>query len=591
MSDAAYEIHPALGIARLGNAPDRFYIGPERSGGLPLHADGSDRAFGPEDFRDGEGRLRRQAARFRVFRRAGGKVEEITLDSAGVRAIRWRAHLANKKASWYRFDTVKGQNGYGPNHPLRNASITGAEARRRLIIDPGPREIAGRSAARVDFSRTTIPPGYRGGNFPPADLKPDAIDTLGALETDAAGRLLVLGGLGHSGSRADEPKLGEYANNDGWWDDIADGPVSATIELADGSTIEAKAAWVAVAPPAYAPEIGNLVTLYDTMFDSAVRQCGARPDIYAQGLWNGGAQGYLPHFETEIKPILERGAGYVWVAPIPRAQHAFDYAKLGDPDPAGAGDRQFYVAILRGPGEENAADSHVPHVSMMPMLAGDDVVGAEDDAALPRTTAKYLSLTDTQFFFLQQWAAGHFKAGAAPGGDAAAQLTRAVLENCVGGALSPGIEVTWIARDPAIFAEAFRIRAKVPAPDPLSLGFDPESGLEPGDLTRYMALPWQADFNECGKQRIAGRVIWWWPAQRPTTVFLEGDGSGTSESPVPWIGTDEDPARRDYLAFADHMDMLRNWSRLGFVMNRGTPEAPRFVEVARTLPRAPSKPK
>ena len=603
MSDAVYEIYPAIGVARVGNAPDAFYIGPERPGGLPILPDESTRPFGFGDFRDSEGRLCRQAARFRIWRRApGAQPVEVTLETADVREIRWTVHLANKKSSWYRFQTSKGQHGYGPNHPLRNAELQSPEDRRRLVIDPGPRSIGGRDAgaadAPVEFSRTTIPTGYRGGSFPPATLKPQAIETLGALRTDGAGRLLVLGGFGHSGSLREPAALSDdYANNDGWWDDIADGPVRATIELASGEIIETKPAWVLVAPPAYAPQIGNLVTLYDVMCDTAVRYLGARPEIYEHGLWKAGADGYRPCFESEIKPIFERGAGYAWVSAIPPAPHSFDYARLGDPSPALARSRQFFLDILRGPGEENAIDSHIPVISMMPLLAGDDVVGAEQEGGELRTTAKYLRLTDTQYFFLQQWAAGHFEPGSASDAHPGQALTRAVLENCVGGPLSPGIETTWIVRDPAIYAEPFRIRPRLPTPDPLSLGFDPAAGLEPGDLTRYMAVPWQADFNECAKQRVQGRVIWWWPAQRPASVYLPAAGkTGGSAGPagglgpqVPWIGSDEDPARRDYLAFADHLEMVRDWDKLGFVLDVGTPGDPRFVEGARTLPRPPPK--
>jgi L-Lysine epsilon oxidase N-terminal len=32
MSDVVYEIFPAIGIARVGNAPGSFYIGPELAG-------------------------------------------------------------------------------------------------------------------------------------------------------------------------------------------------------------------------------------------------------------------------------------------------------------------------------------------------------------------------------------------------------------------------------------------------------------------------------------------------------------------------------------------------------------------------------
>src|SRR5450432_1388403 len=152
MADAVYEIFPAIGIARVGNAPEAFYIGPEKGCELPIHADGSDRPFTASDFRDREGRLQRQAARFRIWRRLPGAApEEVTLATAGISEIRWTAHLANKKASWYRFQTIRGQNGYASNHPLRNAEVQSEADRRRLIIDPGPRSIAGRNAAPVEF--------------------------------------------------------------------------------------------------------------------------------------------------------------------------------------------------------------------------------------------------------------------------------------------------------------------------------------------------------------------------------------------------------------------------------------------------------
>ncbi len=603
MSDAIYEIFPAIGIARVGNAPEAFYIGPERAGGLPILPDEPARAFGAGDFRDSEGRLRRQAARFRIWRRAPGATPvEVTLETGDVLEIRWTVHLANKKASWYRFLTSRGQQGYGSNHPLRNANLQNAEDRRRLIIDPGPRSLGGRGAggpeAPVEFSRATMPPGYRGGSFPPATLRPHAIETLGALRTDDSGRLLVLGGFGRSGTLAEPPALADYANNDGWWDDISDGPVRATIRLASGEIVEAKPAWVLVAPPAYAPQICNLVTLYDTMLDTAVRHLGLRPEIYENGLWKTGPTGYRPRFETEVKPIFERAAGYPWVTAIPAKPHRFDYAQLADPGPAAGGLRQFYLNIIRGPGEENAVESHVPGVGMMPLLTGDDAIKAEQTAGALLATSKYLRLTDTQYFFLQQWAAGHFEPGGTPESDPGHALTRAVLENCVGGALSPGIETTWIARDPTIYAEPFRIRPRLPAPDPLSLGSDHAAGLEPGDLTRRMAIPWQADFNECSTQKIDGRVMWWWPAQRPASVYLSADPAtgeaavpaGAPEPQVPWIGSDEDPAARDYFQFADNLEMLRNWDRLGFVLGTDDPGHPRFVEVARTLPRPVRKP-
>jgi len=35
-----YSIDPAVGVARVGNSPDEFYLEPERIGGLPTACDG-----------------------------------------------------------------------------------------------------------------------------------------------------------------------------------------------------------------------------------------------------------------------------------------------------------------------------------------------------------------------------------------------------------------------------------------------------------------------------------------------------------------------------------------------------------------------
>jgi hypothetical protein len=51
-------IYPGLGVARVGNAPDEYFIGPEWPGQVPAPEGG---------FKDGEGRVKRQAARFRVY--------------------------------------------------------------------------------------------------------------------------------------------------------------------------------------------------------------------------------------------------------------------------------------------------------------------------------------------------------------------------------------------------------------------------------------------------------------------------------------------------------------------------------------------
>ncbi len=589
----SYKIYPSIGVARVGNAPTQFYIGPEIYRGLPTLPDGA--PFTEQDFRDDQGRLCRQAARFRIFREGPNGAEEVTLGTPGIAAITWTAHIANKKASWYTFVTNEGENGYAPNHPLRNAK---QHDRHKLMIDAGPRSIAGASQSGVRFDAASAPPNYEGVNFPPGPLNPtgESITSLGELRTDDAGRLLVLGGFGISGTIAPDPKLPDYANNDGWWDDTSDGPVVATIRLSDGTEIRADASWVLVGPPSYAPQIANLVSLWDTIFDAGVRD-GKVPAIQERGLWKSGPSGYRPNFQTEIQPLLERATLYPWVAAIPPKPHAFNFEQLGTVPASPATDeyrglRSWILGVLRPPSAENVIVNDKGR-TMMPYLAGDNCL-------IPGTlTSKYLRLTDTQFFFMQQWAAGWF-CNEPPAGTSPAALTRAVLENCVGGAFSPGIEMGWISRNTAIYQadDPLRINARIVVDGPLSAGFDPAQ-MEPGDVCRYMAVPWQADFNECSSQPMDGRVIWWWPAQRPEFVYLEPPVpravAGVASAPPPpdlrsgqqvaWVGTDFDQLRDDFISFADDVDMVKYWQGLGFVMEKTVQGELRFVEVARTLPR------
>lgn len=591
-----YKIYPPIGVARVGNAPEKFYIGPEVYRGLPTNPDGS--PFTEADFRDEQLRLCRQAALFHIYRDGENGPEEVTLATPGVKSITWTAHIANKKASWYTFATNEGQFGYAPNHPLRNAQ---ADDRLKLIIDAGPRQISGACAAPAPFDEATVPPDYVGANFPPSVLYPteEFITYLGELQTDGEGRLLVLGGYGISGSADPNATIQQYANNDGWWDDTADGPVAAVVELDTGETITVDAGWVIVAPPSYAPQIANLVTLWDTIFDTAVRNSGYAPEIFANSVWNLGPDGYRPNFTTEIQPLLERATLYPWVAAIPPKPHSFDMGRLGAvPEPGqpdeNQGLRQWILSFLRAPNEENDIIS-ARGATMMPYLAGDNCL-------IPDTlTSKYLRLTDTQYFFLSQWANGWFvnEPDATP---APLALTRGVLENCVGGAFSPGIEMTWISRNSAIYHtdDPFRINANLVPQGPLGLGFQPQA-MEPGDICRYMAVPWQADFNECSSQPLDGRVIWWWPAQRPEFIYLPPPvqpealrGLPTPDErmkkqQVPWIGTGFDQKRADFIQFAEDIEMVKYWHGLGFVMEKevyfdGQNET-WFVEVARALPR------
>ena len=137
-------IYPGLGIARLGNSPDKYFIGPEAPGELPQPAGG---------FKDAAGRIKRQAARFRVYGLdgAGKVVREVTAD---VGEVTWRVHLANRKAGWYQFlNAMDLGPKYAKTAARRNSAVTGT-ARKKLMIDPGPRSITGRSTKGKTYRST-----------------------------------------------------------------------------------------------------------------------------------------------------------------------------------------------------------------------------------------------------------------------------------------------------------------------------------------------------------------------------------------------------------------------------------------------------
>ncbi|HMG74101.1 MAG TPA: LodA/GoxA family CTQ-dependent oxidase, partial [Pyrinomonadaceae bacterium] len=301
-----YRIHPGIGIARLGNSPDAFCITPEQPAALPIDCDQRGNPLVTPDgqtelrikaFKDDQGRLKRQAARFLVYAyddehpdgrplKLGDQIEGG--GNAGTLInIQWRVYLANKKSCWYQFRQLEGEHGYDANHPLRNAALTDPDARQQLIIDPGPRTVDGQGTRTANFGRD-------GGDsyaatFPPA-LQPNSIDTLGNLLTDDSGRLLVLGGHGNSGSYLfddfGQPRIVSYANNDGWFDDTSDGPVMARLAMFSSLVGAVRyvdveyPAWVVCAYPAYVPEILDVVTMDDVIEDMAIRQFAERTDIY-----------------------------------------------------------------------------------------------------------------------------------------------------------------------------------------------------------------------------------------------------------------------------------------------------------------------
>ena len=629
-----YKIHPAIGIARVGDSQD-YYIAPNQMGGLPT----SYSTTPPEGtyFRDADNKLLRQAAEFKIYAYADGDSSGtlVTSGQNGVKAIKWTTWIASKKASWFQFmqqtgsgmgpyvegvkvptppedapyvykndqgyETNNANNPFVPNtsgsnpptvpsdsgkpsNPLRynlslgtsNDPSTIADAsRQQLILDPGPITLDGPSQSdSFDLDAETYP-------FL-ADLSPFPISTLGSAQTDADGNLIVLGGFGNSGSTSDNGSIiTAYANNEGWFDDIADGPVTATLIMDDNTEIVVDGtAWVSVAPPAYAPQIVNQVNLYDDIYDIYVRELNANPTLFNNGEFQDS---YIPNYQSEVQPILLRPDLYQYVASLPSIGTSNHFDLINDSPEVFAG---FAAKYLRGRGTQGNPRSGPAEnqPSLMPLLAGDNPISNF-------TASKFLGLTATQFFILSQFAEGKVDMGDPPSIPDGPAIDKANLQNCVGGAFCPGIEITWITRNTSIYqplpdgyddSDLFRIQTKDISQltkGQLSLtngaNNDYSDGLEPGDLTKYMAQPWQADFNECSIQNIntlganqpaitnAQVNIWWWPAQRPYTV----KSIDKQDEFVQWTrGFVEDTSTNN----RSDVQMVTCWKYLGFVMLEGS---------------------
>ena len=523
-------IFPPIGIARVGNsrAPGDagFFIGPE----VPDQP-----ALPQGDYKDATGALRRQAARFRIYGydAAGHIVGEITVANAD---IQWSVRLANKKAAWYNFemalDLPTQFETAVPPSTRRNVLIQGAD-RKKLVIDPGYRHISGRNVSGVKFDT---------GRF--FDLTVE----LGELRTDAEGRLLVLGGYGVSQSIAGQPPQ-TFANNDGWYDDVSDGPVDATVTF-NGAPIPVEGAWIAVGPPNYAPALKTVRTLYDLIYDRMVAwQLAEGPDKVS--------------FQRQIRPIFERLTGLQWVnqgfASYFGAGTPFDASqlliRLADASDGNAEYRQAIYTQFRNPGKTASKTGAQLGKLLWPPFYGDALDSLSTPTAQtpdPSLTVPQglASLSSLQLGWLQKWAAGNFVSDLdlhyqpptsleqVPVPEQPRALTVAALDHCLADAFHPGCELTWPMRIRSLYSGPFRIRRRPPGqpepdcgdvltPDKALSPIGPLNGATAGDLSRWMAVPWQTDTASC----LSGYSFFntspslptFWPARVPNQVLSTED--------------------------------------------------------------------
>jgi len=693
-----FKIHPGIGIARLGNS-DEFYLSPEQPGAMPIECDengieqqdANGQPIRISNFKETDdlSKLKRQAARFKIFAyvddnsdvgeeiKIAGKyhfmIESIvtapTLVEGTVEDIQWTVHLANKKSSWYEFKETDGMHGYSDSHPLRNPNVTQPDKRRQLITDPGSQKVSLKSPT-AEFAK-----GKNSGypqSFPPETIQPNQITTLGELianQQKNVPRLIVLGGRGNSGSTK-TPVISSFVNNDDWFDDISDGPVSAEVffsypfktiddqgkEQTETLTSSMKVqvpAWVVVGYPRYVPEMLDMITMDEAMYDIFLRNFQYAPQIFGvapydragnkpetpedKAIWLNSASfnpDYYPKFYEEIWPLLKRPDLYQYTYDFDSFsggnphntgtggnldQNALSTPPSGDNDPYRR-QREYVIRIMRQPLQENLYfnsgkskinPGHKPR--LMPMLCGNNPL-------TNKAPEKFLAMTHTQLFFLRQWAAGKFVNECQEWDESDSQcqtpwlsppttgagIDRGVLSNLLGGAFCPGGELSWIILNPAIYSAAYRIKhakyqagglslPKVIADIDGSAAPSLLEGLEPGDLTKYIGIPWQADFHECTSQNIdvtyenwnkidlsstadpaeqqIAYQIPWWPAHRPVIVRTE---SNHDSQQVFWTSGVADNNAGD-------LQMVEAWKDLGFLVQPTDPTSglPAFYQTER----------
>ena len=518
-------IHPAIGIARVGDAQSAYFVGPEVT--TPPQQSGS-------YYRDGD-YLKRQVAKFRVYgyNAAGEVVRELDANSA---YITWTVELANRKAQWYRFITAMDIPETADLSVIRrNADQKTQAEREKLAITPGPRSISGISVSGgAEHAFDT-------GSFSIGEHQASGI-YLGELQTTDTGQLLVFGGHGVSKSLTGAPPYDRsdpdsFNNANTWYDDMSDGPVTAEVSI-DGRNIPVESAWIVVGPPNYAPDVIGWRTMYDLLVDTFV------------------ASGALPvpavtSFSKDVLPQLQRLSNLQWV----NKGFATMFGKGG---PMDFGNPALVARLAHAPDEDDTwqelrrqvmnafrpDDTKVNEPRIWPWIYGDDF-GGDLDGASPRIM---LALPSIQQLHLSRWVEGNFIADWDPNHqppssidelqvqDQPAMLDQAALHFLLADAFHPGCELTWPMRHASLYSSPFRIRRR-PDDDFEDYGKElssavalsptgPLHGQRAGDLTRWMGLPWQGDTAYCRSgysPDFDPYLPTFWPGRVPNHVLTEDD--------------------------------------------------------------------
>ncbi|MES2017346.1 MAG: LodA/GoxA family CTQ-dependent oxidase [Pseudomonadota bacterium] len=668
-ANTRFRIYPSIGIARLGNGPaqkEHVIFSPEIPWENLYRTD--------ENYLTADGHIKKQAQRFYIYecKEDGTPLGPIDPNEY---EISWHVEVANKKPFWYDFNnsldlSIMSENrNLSPNFAKdKLAPGIGAAQRNPNVLDMGKhmahgydyrKELVNRPplTSVTDSAQRAVLCGQfpfhkNGSSLLAKSLKTDAKSVdLGTIEYDQ-GTLIFYAADGKSASLNPSDVNTDFADNSNWYDDICDGRISATIiakadrtchQLDDANS----AAWVATAPPDYAPQIQPISTMYDMIV-------GASNDDFAPEL-------------SLVFPMLYRLYRMQWVnlgdflAPSFRetidqltAQGKFHFLFSNVDSPEAAEVRSKVFSQFRDPSYPYDNEPIIPSSSTtnisnrgsgldalkLPFYPGDGI-------NYPGSPAQWFAIPPLLYEELKKWRDGLCKSidgqpfhnmdelgayfrtvyldAARDPAKKPLLMTRAVLETLYGGGFHPGVELTWPMRHNLIYAENCEVFKEVGPKTGLyglrevrinaatverqkaiffnDFGFQMVSEdiresmdasnpkhwlweITPGDLTKWMGIPWQSDAGSCQAVFIEKQypVPAWWAANLPVYVLPEASYQKLLDPEIlpetkryiygnrlAWLQT-TDTGFVGYHAEGGYMNgliaMVYQWDKIGMVTGR-----------------------
>ena len=325
-----YAIYPAIGIARVGDSPE-YYVHPDEPtldlSPEPFTLPRTAVAAKKGKFRDMANRIRRQAARFRVYE------------------VNWKEY--NKK-TWIPSDPVKQIKAGGGVELRWKVSVCNAK-HFPAFSPPGsekPPLLATRTRLEANADITSKPPlTHKVLKVPKAAAAGRPNDmVLGAVTVDGDGNLLFVGGEGQCFSDGVTLLPGPLFQAK-WFDDVCDGRIECEVFEGGVSKGSALPAWVVTGKPAFSQAMPQFESLYDVVRDMAEKR----------GIWPAAVD---TKFVRDVFPLIRAIERLRWTSRLaqlhrtapPLVNKSAELAKLADKtDPTGKIQRRALLNRLAVP--------------------------------------------------------------------------------------------------------------------------------------------------------------------------------------------------------------------------------------------------